>query len=122
MRGPGLGRLGFLGVGTMGNRMASNLLKQGYTLFVCDNNKEATAALQKQGAQVAESPAELGVTPGNQSLIIPPPDPLKENKPSFVIIDNSALTPKMDHSIIPIQVSALSSACFLVHSTLKTLT
>lgn len=111
MRGGGLVRLGFVGVGKMGSHMASNLLRAGYKLFICDSNKEATTALQKQGAQIAESPAELGAITGisffHRSRSLQP-----------VL----SLPIKLNHHICnqSTQVCELYSACFLVHITLKT--
>ena len=58
-------RLGFIGIGKMGSGMASNLAKSGYKLFVCDKNPDALKDLEaKQGAQIVDSPSELGAIPG----------------------------------------------------------
>jgi 3-hydroxyisobutyrate dehydrogenase-like beta-hydroxyacid dehydrogenase len=47
-------KIGFIGLGTMGAPMASNLLRAGYSLQVHDARREAALA----GAEWAESPAE----------------------------------------------------------------
>lgn len=61
-------RLGFIGVGKMGSSMASNLLKAGYKLFVCDTNADAVKDLAaKQGAQIVETPRDLGSIPGKRN-------------------------------------------------------
>jgi 3-hydroxyisobutyrate dehydrogenase len=56
-------KAGFIGLGTMGARMAANLQKaiqpQGHTLIVHDLNKTAAAALENNGARWADSPAAL---------------------------------------------------------------
>ena len=62
---PAAVRLGFIGVGKMGSSMASNLLRSGYKLFLCDTNPDALAQLAtQQGAQIVETPSELGSIPG----------------------------------------------------------
>jgi 3-hydroxyisobutyrate dehydrogenase len=52
-------RLGFIGIGNMGSRMAQRLLEHGYQLIAYNRSREAAEALVKYGAVVAESVAEL---------------------------------------------------------------
>ena len=52
-------RLGFVGLGAMGQPMAENLLKAGLGVTVYDIAIGASAALESQGATVAQSPASL---------------------------------------------------------------
>jgi 3-hydroxyisobutyrate dehydrogenase-like beta-hydroxyacid dehydrogenase len=52
-------RLGFIGVGGMGSRMASRLLEAGYHLTVYDRSRDRTDPLQRAGAVVVGSPREL---------------------------------------------------------------
>ncbi len=52
-------RLGFIGVGNMGSRMAKRLLEQGYQVIVYNRSRGAAEALTKYGATVADSIAEL---------------------------------------------------------------
>ena len=49
-------KLGFIGVGNMGNPMANNLIKAGHTLQVHDVRPEAAANLLQDGAVWTESP------------------------------------------------------------------
>ncbi len=49
-------KLGFIGVGNMGNPMANNLLKAGHTLQVHDVRPEVAANLLQDGAVWTESP------------------------------------------------------------------
>ena len=51
--------LGFLGLGVMGEPMATNLLRAGNLLVVANRSRGAVERLAAAGAQVAESPAEL---------------------------------------------------------------
>ena len=52
-------RLGFIGVGNMGSRIARRLLDHGYELMAYNRSREAAEALVKDGATVAGSIAEL---------------------------------------------------------------
>jgi len=52
-------RLGFIGVGRMGGRMARRLLDAGYGLTIYDTNDQAAAAAVAQGAQRADSAAAV---------------------------------------------------------------
>src|SRR5882762_3094828 len=52
-------RLGFIGVGNMGSRMAKRLLDRGYQLSAYNRSRDAAEALVKYGATVADSIAEL---------------------------------------------------------------
>ena len=52
-------RLGFIGIGNMGSRIAKRLLEHGYQVIAYNRSREAAEALVKYGATVAESIAEL---------------------------------------------------------------
>src|SRR5207244_11916141 len=49
-------KIGFIGLGTMGRHMASNLIKAGHELVVHDVRPEASALHRKAGAGWAETP------------------------------------------------------------------
>ncbi|HXQ37953.1 MAG TPA: NAD(P)-binding domain-containing protein, partial [Anaerolineales bacterium] len=52
-------RIGFIGIGNMGSRIAKRLLDHGYQLVAYDRTREAAEALVKEGATVADSIATL---------------------------------------------------------------
>ena len=52
-------RIGFIGIGVMGNPMASNILKSGYELMCYNRTKEKISDLKNNGALVANSVEEL---------------------------------------------------------------
>ena len=52
-------RLGFIGLGNMGSRMARRLLEHGYQVIAYNRSRDAAEALVKDGATVAGSIAEL---------------------------------------------------------------
>ena len=51
--------VGFIGVGNMGNPMASNVLKAGFPMIVYDRNSQAMESLLQAGAQRATSAREV---------------------------------------------------------------
>jgi 3-hydroxyisobutyrate dehydrogenase len=53
-------RVGFIGIGTMGRPMATNVAKAGFDLTVFDLREEPLSALSAFGATVARSPQEVG--------------------------------------------------------------
>src|SRR5207253_9969747 len=52
-------KIGFIGLGIMGSRMAANLLKHGHSLVVYNRTREKAEPLLRDGAILAESPAAL---------------------------------------------------------------
>jgi hypothetical protein len=50
--------IGFIGLGNMGQAMASNLLKAGYTLVVYNRTLSKAKALTAKGARLAHQPGE----------------------------------------------------------------
>jgi 3-hydroxyisobutyrate dehydrogenase-like beta-hydroxyacid dehydrogenase len=52
-------KIGFIGLGIMGSRMAANLQKHGYALVVFNRTSAKAEPLREQGATVAESAAQL---------------------------------------------------------------
>ena len=52
-------RLGLIGVGNMGSRMAKRLLAHGYKLMAYNRSREAAEELVKYGATVADSIAQI---------------------------------------------------------------
>ncbi len=53
-------KIGFIGTGIMGSRMAHNLLKNNYNLIVNNRTKEKAESLLKAGAGWADSPLDAG--------------------------------------------------------------
>jgi len=50
--------ISYLGLGTMGSGMASNLLKAGYELTVWNRSAEKCEPFRRNGAHVADTPAD----------------------------------------------------------------
>lgn len=53
-------KVGFIGLGGMGSRMAANLQKGGCALVVFDRTREKASSLVRQGASWADTPAAVG--------------------------------------------------------------
>ncbi len=53
-------KIGFIGLGQLGEKLANNLLKAGKTLIVFDLNQQAVDKLVEGGATAAESISDLG--------------------------------------------------------------
>src|ERR1700730_9517093 len=51
-------KISYLGLGTMGSGMASNLLKAGYKLTVWNRSPEKCEPFARKGARVADTPAD----------------------------------------------------------------
>ena len=52
-------KIGFIGLGIMGEPMAKNLIKAGFDLIVYNRTKSKTASLKQLGAIVANTPSEV---------------------------------------------------------------
>src|SRR5947209_19035232 len=53
-------KVGFIGLGAMGSRMAGNLQKSGCQLVVFNRTRDKAASLVSEGAIWADSPATVG--------------------------------------------------------------
>jgi 3-hydroxyisobutyrate dehydrogenase-like beta-hydroxyacid dehydrogenase len=51
-------RIGFLGLGNMGEAMARNLIRAGHEVVVYNRNRGRADALNQEGAKIADSPAQ----------------------------------------------------------------
>ena len=60
-------KIGFIGVGTMGNPMGLNLMKAGYALTVYDLNPKSLREFQEKGAGIGKSAREVA---GKSDVVI----------------------------------------------------
>ena len=72
-------RIGFIGLGIMGFRMASNLLNAGYELTVYNRTKTKADALINQGAKWADSPAGLARNADTVITMVADPDAVRQS-------------------------------------------
>jgi len=70
-------QLGFIGVGRMGQHMASRLMEAGYALTIFDTNETAMQRLEQRGAKRAKSPADVASQCETVLVSLPTPDIVK---------------------------------------------
>jgi len=70
--------IGFIGMGIMGSRMAMNLLKAGNDLTISNRTREKAQVLLDNGANWAQSPAELAPAVDILFTMLSTPDAVKE--------------------------------------------
>ena len=53
--------VGFIGLGNMGNPMASHLIEAGYSLTVYESNQKVLKTFESMGANIASHPRRGGL-------------------------------------------------------------
>jgi 3-hydroxyisobutyrate dehydrogenase-like beta-hydroxyacid dehydrogenase len=97
-------RVGFIGMGRMGQRMARNVLRSGFPLTIFNRTPDRCAALEAEGAAVATSPAGLAAAadvvitmvtdgPALLEVTLGPNGALAALAPGTVLIDMSTTGP-----------------------------
>jgi 3-hydroxyisobutyrate dehydrogenase len=98
-------KIGYVGLGVMGGRMARRLVDAGFPTMVFDINPDSVATLRSAGAEVAASPRELAQTVDTLMFSLPTPDhvhavltdqetgALTEVNRTFDIVDFSTIGP-----------------------------
>ncbi len=100
-----MAKIGFIGAGNMGGPMAINLLKAGHEVCVFDLSAECVAAVTKEGASSAKTPAEavhgaefvVSMLPSGQiveDLYIHKDTLLEQISSSTLVIDCSTIAPE----------------------------
>lgn len=98
-------RLGFIGTGQMGGRMAARLIDAGYRLTVYNRTREKTLPLAEKGAAVAESPQALAETSeivlssladdaAVEETLLGPDGALAAARPGTIFVEMSTISPK----------------------------
>jgi 3-hydroxyisobutyrate dehydrogenase len=104
--------VGFIGVGNMGNPMASNVLKAGFPMIVYDRNPQAMENLLQAGAQRGASAREvvegseliltsLPASPDVEAVYLEPGGLVERAKPGTMLIDLSSVLPSTPRKIEP---------------------
>src|SRR5256885_15320120 len=104
--------VGFIGVGNMGNPMASNILKNGFKMKVFDLSPKAMENLVQAGAQRAASAREvvegseivvtcLPASPDVEALYLDAGGLVECGKPGTILIDLSSVLPSTPRKIEP---------------------
>lgn len=98
-------KIGFIGLGIMGQGMANNLLKAGFGLTVWNRTASKMAPLVAAGATAVASPAEVAAqsdiivccvsdTPDVQAVLLGENGAIHGAKPGSLIIDCSTISPQ----------------------------
>lgn len=77
-------KIGFIGLGIMGSRMAANLVKAGYDLTVYNRSAEKASSLLEQGATLASSPTELAKDTDIIFTMLSTPEVVKHTAEEFL--------------------------------------
>jgi 3-hydroxyisobutyrate dehydrogenase-like beta-hydroxyacid dehydrogenase len=103
-------RLGFIGLGAMGSRMAGRLLAAGYDLTVYNRRRERARPLEERGATVASTPAEaardaefvlvsVADDAAAEAVIAGTDGALSGVRPGAIIINTSTVSPKLSRRL-----------------------
>ena len=106
-------KVGFIGLGNMGGGMSANILKAGFPLTVHDLNRDAATQLLENGADWADTPAELAASSDVVFTSLPGPREveavalgeggvLEGMRPGTVYIDLSTSSPSLIRRLAPI--------------------
>src|SRR5579863_9200117 len=71
-------KIGFIGVGRMGSRMARRLIEAGYGVTVCDTDQAAVESLVDAGAEAADTPSAVGSAAEIVLVSLPTPPVVQE--------------------------------------------
>src|SRR5947207_9133052 len=97
-------KIGFIGLGIMGSRMAANLQKHGYSLVVFNRTRDKAEPLLDRGATLADSPPNLADRVDILFTMLAHPDAVEQAalgtngflshlKPNTIWIDCSSVNP-----------------------------
>ncbi len=97
--------IGFIGLGSMGLPMATNLIESGYKLRVYNRSAQKAQPLTEKGAEVVDNPAEV-VEPGNIAITMLANDQALE----AVTLGNNGIVNKLGKGGIHLSMSTVSPA------------
>lgn len=100
-------KVGFIGMGVMGEPMARHILEAGHELLACDAREESCAALIAKGAQYVAGAGETAAQCEAVILCVPYPGPqeivmnevLANAKPGLLIIDTTVMPPTINEEL-----------------------
>jgi 3-hydroxyisobutyrate dehydrogenase len=103
-------KIGFIGVGTMGNPMGLNLMKAGYALTVYDLNPKSLREFQEKGAGIGNSAREVAgksdvvitMVPNSgdvENVILGKDGAIEGLKSGAMVIDMSTIDPSVSRKI-----------------------
>ncbi len=117
-------RLGFIGLGAMGSRMAGRLLAAGYDLTVYNRNRERARPLEERGATAASTSAEaarnaeivivsVADDAAAEAVIAGPDGALSAVRPGAIIINTSTVSARLSRRL---SEAALAQGAWILDS------
>jgi 3-hydroxyisobutyrate dehydrogenase-like beta-hydroxyacid dehydrogenase len=103
-------KVGFIGLGIMGQPMAMNLVKAGFEVSVFNRTREKSAALEKAGARVAATPADasrdadfvvsiVSDSAASEEVMLGKDGVLQAVKPGAIVIDSATISPVVSRKL-----------------------
>lgn len=103
-------KVGFIGLGKMGQPMARNIIKGGFPLAVANRSQQAVQSLAGEGATPARSPADVAAQADVICLCLPVPATVEEVtlgprgviesiRPGSIVLDFSTIGPSTCRSV-----------------------
>lgn len=103
-------KVGFIGLGIMGQPMAMNLIKAGFEVSVFNRTRDKAAPLEKAGARVAASPADaargadfvmsiVSDSAASEQVIIGKDGVLESLKAGAIVIDSATISPVVSRKL-----------------------
>lgn len=103
-------RVGFIGLGAMGSRMAGRLLAARHDMVVYNRTRERTRPLEDRGAKVAATPKELAADvdvvfssvandAALEQIMFAPDGALAGTRPGVVVVEMSTVNPRVSRRL-----------------------
>lgn len=103
-------KIGFIGLGIMGSRMAANLQKHGAELVVFNRTRAKAEPLHKQGATIADSPGQVAAQADVLFTMLSQPEAVSQSalgpdgflyqmRPNTIWIDCSTVNPSFSREM-----------------------
>jgi 2-hydroxy-3-oxopropionate reductase len=97
-------KVGYIGLGLMGKSMAGNILKAGYSLMVHNRSRGSVEDLRAEGAEAANSPAEVAAnvdvfftnlpdSPDVEDVVLGADGVIEGSHQGMIFVDNSTIKP-----------------------------
>lgn len=103
-------KVGFIGLGIMGQPMALNLMKAGFELSVYNRTRDKAAPLEKAGARVAATPADaardadfvmsiVSDSAASEQVLVGKDGALETVKAGAIVIDSATISPVVSRKL-----------------------
>lgn len=103
-------KIGYIGIGLMGKPICRNIMKAGFPLVVFNRSRPAMTELAAEGAETAESPADVAArvdivftnlpdSPDVEKVVLGAGGILAGSHPGLIYVDNSTIKPAVARRI-----------------------